>query len=289
MKNKGLILTIIALTSLLAMACQKATDSSTNRSSYSPLIDDEIIKKAGECDYDFDPTTTIIKEQETYDYSNADLVNLPAEEVRNNHHIIYAFDGWNDSGYQDGFECYGNMWLWDDGLFYALIGEKTVKGYWYNSSIENGFDKETDLDIAYCLVLVSNQENYELNIAEPYTGHCYSYSLPMRSDYAWGIRNITMKGYYYYPEVAISLLNYLNENYKKDFSYKVGDCFSISNYKVVRILKNLNYIPVFNPSDIAWNIPSEMLDSNNNFIKSGNFEITANYKVLSLSFTLKVS
>ena len=79
------------------------------------------------------------------------------------------------------------------------------------------------------------------------------------------------------------------ENYKKDFSYKVGDCFSISNYKVVRILKNLNYIPVFNPSDIAWNIPSEMLDSNNNFIKSGNFEITANYKVLSLSFTLKVS
>ena len=111
----------------------------------------------------------------------------------------------------------------------------------------------------------------------------------MRSDYAWGIRNITMKGYYYYPEVAISLLNYLNENYKKDFSYKVGDCFSISKYKVVRILKNLNYIPVFNPSDIAWNIPSEMLDSNNNFIKSGNFEITANYKVLSLSFTLKVS
>ena len=299
MKNKGLFLTIVSLTSLLNVGCHKSdndslssTTSSNNQQELSPIITEDIVEAANKYEYGFVPESILIKEQESYDYSNNEIKALEIGEYRENHHLVYAFEGSYDLGLNPGmYVYYSYAYLWDDGLYCAILDETIIKGYWYNSSKNAPIDDITTKDINEskdCLILVSNQENYEIVTAELLDEESYSYLIKMQLVFSWGIRETIMCGYYYYPDVAISLLDYLND----EFSYRVGDYFDPSSqYTVVHIMKNLCYIPIFvsKRKDITWDVTNDMVDENSNLIRSGKFSVIVHYKDFShtLSITVK--
>lgn len=280
------ILPVIFLISLLIVGCSRNNSfnsasnyvSSDNQSKkMSPILTQDIIETANNYKYDFDPKAVSIKKQDSYDYSNEELSQLQVGEIREDHHLVYVFEGAYIDGYYD-VNTTGHMYLWDDGLFAALINETTVKGYWYNTLTEAGEN---------CLVLLSNQTHYEQIIANICDNECYLYEAEVFVTLSWGFRNMLIKGYYFYPEVAISFLDYSHHN----FAYKVRDIFNPDNeFTVVRILKDLHYIPTLETEKgfITWDIPDGMLDSSYRLINAGYFTVTAHYKSFSNNLVIEV-
>jgi len=278
MKKRFILFPIILLSSLIGINCQK-NNSSFSANEQSRLITPDIIEIANNYDYNFDPKAVYIERQDSYDYSNEELTQLQVGEIRENHNLVYVFEGWYDEGYASvpPFRFTGRIYLWDDGLYAGLINDIIVKGYWYNSC-ENGDDS---------LVLISNQENYEQNIATIYNGDCFKYQMSYYVPFSWGHRNMLMNGYYYYPDVAISFSCYLYEEH----IFKVGDYFNVyGEFDVLRILKNLNYLSLlYDERDIVvWEVPDGMLDADDRIISSGEYIITAHYKNFSNSLIVKV-
>ena len=285
MKNKCLILTLAAF----LLSCNSFSNGKEDI--LSPIITQEIVEAAQNCPYDFDPTKVVVQEKEAYDYSSGDLINLENNETRNNHHLVFKFEGKYNEGYGISDDTFGNMFLWDDGLYYAKLGEKEVKGYWFNVSMKQARENK---DVPDCLVLISNEENYERYDAEKIpesslsesSERGFEYRVEMYLSFSWGQRKILMSGYYYYPDIAISFRNYLKEEWMP--KYKVGDYFLSSNYSVVHIMKNLNYIPVLDENDVTWTIPDDMLNQDSKFYKTGVYSVKVEYKTLVSCLTVDV-
>lgn len=278
------LLRVVGLLVFLLSSCNSS--SSNDKDKLSPIITQEIIDIAREYKYDFDPTKVVIKEQTNYDYSNKDLLNLTYGETREDHYLVYKFEGRFYEGFSSGAPVYtfGNMFLWDDGLYYARLGETEIRGYWYNSSFSNQNSKQNNAD---CLVLLSNQENYEENIATILLDSSnYKYSIQMCLQLYYGQRMISMDGYYYYPDVAISFRNYLVEGNKP--IYKIGSDFPRSNYTVVHILKSLDYYSVLDETEVEWTIPEDMLDDNHLFYKAGEYSIKVQYREFTTNLVICV-
>lgn len=283
MKKKGLVLALASSASLFTVGCQNSVSkdnksfiksSPSEDNSLSTIITQEILDAAQRYQYDFNPTKVVIKEKETYDYSNKDLNDLESGEKRDNHYLVFRFEGKYDEGYptDNAVKTFGNMFLWDDGLFFAQLGDNEVKGYWYNSSLSS------QNNIKDCLVLISNQENYEKNIASQSSEYSYQYFLEMYLPFSWGHRTIRMSGYYFYPDIAISFFDYLEHG--KNVNYKIGDYFSTSNHIVIHIIKSLGFFPVLDEKDISWTIPEDMLNQKREFYKTGDYSVKAEYKNL---------
>ena len=101
----------------------------TPKEKYSPITD-EMKQAAEECDYDFDPASVIIEQEEKYEfkqpsesaedpgYYNEDLAGLSYTDTREGHNLVYVFEGEYSEGYQGQYNTYlTGMYLWDDGLF----------------------------------------------------------------------------------------------------------------------------------------------------------------------------
>lgn len=112
----------------------------------------------------------IIKEQVEWDFSDPEL----AEAINRSPNTMdpyYVFEGSYAEGYQGDYsETFGNLYLWEDGIYSGKIGQTNVYGYWYNSSLNNNTDKPD------CLNMVSNIAKYESIICDANeNGEYYAY------------------------------------------------------------------------------------------------------------------
>lgn len=259
-------------------------------------ITEEVKAKAEACEYSYDPSDLIVKEEETWDYSIVEGKNIPLkfnygdEKKRTDDpdvYLVYYFEGAYSEGWQGDYSptyCY--LYLWSDGIFGGMSGKEDVVGYWFNSSLESGYDTKEKKDVADCLRMVTNSsnENFRSINANMVEGF-YQYDLWMFLDMGkvWNQgsngRTIHMFGFRYYPEIAIDIdMGVLN-----DHVYRVGDNFLKSNITLIRILQNLNYGSVFSGS--TNNI--EMIDEDgvydateHKFVKAGELTFKGTYKGL---------
>ena len=263
-------------------------------------ITDEIKAAAEAVDYDFDPSSIVIKQEELgYKYAdndeegyyNSDLAGLSYTDTREGHNLVYVFEGEYSEGYQGQYNTYlTGMYLWDDGLFAGKSNSTNFKGYWYNSSLtapEDDPDTEDVDESIDTLVMVSNTSKLDYIKAEPPMGgsadfyelQAYVYMHP-----GWGDgRSVVVSGYKYYPNVAAFIdTNGYNE-------MKVGEKFVInSTWFFDRVIKNLSYTPIIPTSDIKWTLPSGMIDDKKKLQAPGEYEITAKWKDYEATATLVV-
>ena len=249
-----------------------------------PNITDEIKAAAEAVEYDFKPEEVVIQEQDSYDYNDSEVKNITTGGNRSGHYLVYYFEGVYTEGYQGDYSpTYGNIYLWDDGLFGGKIRDANVRGYWFNSSKEAGTDEEGN-PLKDGVVMVSNVSKYESMICtakgedEFYSQQCYAYL-----DMGWGQRSLTLYGYYYYPEVAI----FINSPFEKD-EFTVGENLNKGDYSAQRVLKNLKYAPVFKNSEVSWTWPSGMLNSDNKFIAAGEYTVSAKWNGFTAERTITV-
>ena len=274
-------------------------ETSEKKEKVNPITDE--IKAAAEAvDYDFDPSSIVIKQEELgYKYAdndeegyyNSDLAGLSYTDKREGHNLVYVFEGEYSEGYQGQYNTYlTGMYLWDDGLFAGKSNSTNFKGYWYNSSLtapEDDPDTEDVDESIDTLVMVSNTSKLDYIKAEPPMGgsadfyelQAYVYMHP-----GWGDgRSVVVSGYKYYPNVAAFIdTNGYNE-------MKVGEKFVInSTWFFDRVIKNLSYTPIIPTSDIKWTLPSGMIDDKKKLTTAGEYEIKAEWKGYSETATLKV-
>ena len=253
-------------------------------------ITDEVKAKAEAFEYANDPSTLIVKEKaaEEYDYSSSILASVPYDNSRTDAWLAYYFEGSYSEGYQGDYSptyCY--LYLWNDGTFGGVSGKENVKGYWYNSSLANGKDKN-GVDIADCLTMVSNLSHYESINTMPKTGF-YQYEAYMYLDMGkvWNqgtnARSIIMNGFKYYPEIDIAI----NMGVPNDHVYKVGDTFSKNTLKIYRILKDCNFGAIFGASTFTITIPEGMVEDGK-LAAAGTYTITATYKTFTTTKTITV-
>ena len=229
------------------------------------------VKEAAEAyDYSFNPEDVLIKEQEKYDYSGINS-KVTATATRSGHNMVYYFEGAYAEGYQGDYsETYGNLYLWDDGLFGGRINSTDVRGYWFNSSLAEGKDADGN-DIKDCVKMVSNVSKYESIITEEKEGF-YERGAYVYLGFSWGTRSMILNGYKYYPEVALAI-----DTSSTGERFEVGETFDRESWVAVRILKNLKYSSVFKSSEVKWTLPTGMVDKNNVFQAPGEYEITAKW------------
>lgn len=245
-------------------------------------ITDEVRAKAEQKVYNFDPKSVIKKEQTEWDFSNSTLTGLADSGTRENHYLVYYFEGSYAEGYQGDYSrTYAHMYLWDDGLFIGKSNDTTFRGYWYNSSIAEGTDEEGN-DIADCLNMVSNTNRYESIITQDCTGF-YTKQAYLYLGFSWGTRSIICNGFMYYPEIDIAI----NMGVENDHVYKVGDDFSVNTLKVYRILKDLNFGATFDNPKATITIPSGMV-VDGQLAAAGEYTITATYNGFETSKTITV-
>ncbi|MCQ2799884.1 MAG: hypothetical protein MJ228_03895 [Bacilli bacterium] len=260
-----------------------------------PNITPELRKAAEECDYDFDPEAVIVKEQESYDFNdatvkgltyNADITKIGRKDADGNDiHFVYIFEGRYAEGYQGDYsETLAYFFLYEDGLFVGNVGGQNtqVRGYWYNSSLEGGYDAEADADIKDCLVMRSNVNNYDSIITNEATDFYCRYT-QIYLGFSWGTRSMVISGYYYYPEIGA-----LIDTGAESLEYHVGDTFSTESWRASRVLKNLKYQKILAENDVKWTIPEGMVDANGDLAKEGIFDITIKYKDWEASKTITV-
>ena len=217
-----------------------------------PLLTPEIRAAAKKTPYKFNPKKVLIKERDAADYDWDEVKNLPTNGQRDDGaNIVYRFEGAYAEGYQGDYsQSYAYLYLWDDGTFAGTARDTAIRGYWYNSSFENGTTK-SGKDIKDCLNMVSNVSHYESIICEPSNGF-YQYQAYMYLNMGWGTRSIIVNGYYYYPEVAM-----LIDTNGADTTAIVNEEFDMSMWTPKRVLKNLNYTAVFIPTEVNWKIEDE--------------------------------
>lgn len=263
-------------------------DSTSSQISVEPAADpitDEIRALAEAYDYDFDPTSVIIRDQnENYyvdgkwNFNDPVLSNLTVTSKRPDNHIVYYFEGSYSEGWQGDYSpYYAEIYLWDDGTFAGKSNSDNFKGFWYNCSLNN------PEDTADTLIMVSNSGNFSTINTDPKTGfyqrEAYIYLNP-----GWGGRSVPVAGYYYYPEVALFI-----DSGKSALEYKVGDYFNRGSWTAKRVLKNLSYSAVFKGDTVKWTDEAGMLDSNNCFVAAGEYTVTATWNGFTATKTITVT
>ena len=285
----GVAVLAAVLSSTIITLDMKAKMNKANvNDSFNPITE-EIKKAAEEYSYAFDPTSVVVKEQETYTFSQ-----LPSDiptpdhgkyEGWTGHNIVYYFEGAYAEGYQGDYsETYAYLVLYEEGVFGGRINDTQVKGYWFNSSIAEGKNAEGE-DIKDCLKMVSDAEHYDSIIAQKATGF-YQYNAYAYLGFSWGTRSMILNGYEYYPEVALAI-----DYSATGLDFKVGETFDRDSWVALRILKNLSYSSVFKSSEVKWTLPDGMVDENNTFLAAGEYEIKASWKnsVLNATTEAKVT
>lgn len=254
-------------------------------------ITDEMRAAAEANDYDFDPTSVVIEQEEEYDFSDSRLSGLSYSATREGHNLVYIFEGEYSEGYQGQYNTYlSGMYLWDDGVFAGKSNSTNFKGFWYNSSLTApADDPETEENEAIdCLNMVSNTEHFESIIAEPPMGGSadfYELQSYIFMHPGWGDgRSVVVSGYKYYPDVAAFIDTNDNEE------MKVGEKFVInSTWFFDKVIKNLKYTQIIPTSEIRWTLPDGMIDDAKRLVAAGEYEITAKWKDYEATATLKVS
>ena len=246
----------IVVSSVLAVA------ASARVSSFELIT--KAIKEAAEAyEYDYNPHDVLIKEKETWNFSDSELSKINEKDTREGHYMVYHFEGSYSEGWQGDYSpTYGHIYLWDDGLFGGRISSTNIKGYWYNSSIKDGHDEEGN-DIADCLNMVSNIDRYQSIIANPSKGF-YQYQAYAYCKMSWGdSRSIIMNGYHYYPEVAIAIdtQGVLPE-------FHAEEEVDISFWTPMRVLKDLSYSSIFVQTEVDWQIGDADLEVTNGDLKN---------------------
>lgn len=263
-------------------------------------ITDEMRAAAEANDYDFDPTSVKIEQEEEYDFSDSRLSSLSYTPNREGHNLVYVFEGEYSEGYQGQYNTYlSGMYLWDDGLFAGKSNSQNFKGFWYNSSLtapEDDPETEEDESID-CLNMVSNDEFtvgqrtdkfFASIMTEPpmggssdfYERQAYIFMYP-----GWGDgRSVVVSGYKYYPDVAA----FIDTNDSEEM--KVGEKFIVnSTWFFDKVIKNLKYTQIIPTSEIKWTLPEGMIDDAKRLVAAGEYEITAKWKDYEATATLKVT
>ena len=252
-----------------------ASSSSTSTKIVIPEDDpitDEVRERAEAIDYDFDPSSVIIKQEEEYDFNAQELKSLKYGSTRADHNLVYVFENEYSEGYQGQYNTYkANIYLWDDGLFAGKSHNTEFKGYWYNSSIDGGQDEDGN-DIADCLNMQSNTSHYESIITKAMTGF-YSRQAYIYLHPGWGDgRSVVVSGYLYYPDADMFI------SVGHGGTFKVGEKAKIS---ANRILKNLSYGAIIKKSELHWDIPGDLLEksSANQGVTEGKFAAAGEYEI----------
>ena len=244
----------------------QSSSSVAPKSSEEPILEidpitDEIKQIAQDFEYDVDPLSVVMPEQEEWDYDDPELASVPYTKTRDGHDLIYYFEGRYSEGYQGDYSptyCY--LYLWDDGFFGGVSGKENVRGYWYNSSLEAPSDDPAteENEAIDCLNMVSNLTHYE-SISSKEKNGFYKYQAYMYLDMGkvWGqgtnARSIIMNGYPYYPEVAL----YIDTQMTEDITFKVNEDNDIRAWTPSRVLKNLEYSSILVQTDVSWSIVPE--------------------------------
>ena len=267
-------------------------------------ITDEMRAKAEACEYDFDPASVIIKQQEEYDFNDEELKKMTYSSTREDHELVYVFEGEYSEGYQGQYNTYlSGMYLWDDGMFIGKSNSQTFRGYWYNQSLTAPEDDPETEDVNEsidCLNMVSDDEFtisdqgqtrtekffQSIITQEPmggtadfYERQAYIFMYP-----GWGMgRSVVVSGYKYYPNVAA----FIDTNgYNK---MNVGEKFIVnSTWFFDRVIQNLSYTPIIPTSEIKWTLPDGMIDDKKKLTAPGEYEITAKWKDYEATATLTV-
>lgn len=248
---------------------------------FNPITDD-VKAKADEVEYTFNPKDVLIKEQESYNYSDSALTSLTDTKTRADHNLVYYFEGSYREGYQGDYSAtYAHIYLWDDGLFFGKAGDTSFKGYWFNSSLQNGSDASGN-DIVDCLTMVSNTNKYEQIDTTPIEGF-YTRQAWIYLGFSWGTRSMGVSGFLYYPEVDIAI----HMGVRNDHVYHVGDDFTKNTLKVYRILKDLNFGAVFVGDNYSITLPDGMV-VDGKLAAAGEYTITASYNGFTTSKTITV-
>ena len=233
-------------------------------------ITEEVQTTADDYDYAFEAKDVIIEQKESYTYGS-DVTGLTTGNTRSGHNLVYVFEGAYAEGYQGDYsETYASIYLWEDGLFGGSVGNTSIRGYWYNSSIEGGTDAETGERIQDCLNLVSNVSKYESIICKAASGF-YEWRAHIYLGFSWGTRSMEVCAYRYYPEVALSIDASVGNNY-----FFVGEEFDRDGWVANRILKNLNYSAVFKASEVKWT-DGEGIKNHQKLTEEGEYEVTASW------------
>ena len=185
--------------------------------------------------------------------------------------MVYKYEGTYCEGYQGDFTEYvGNIYLWDDGIFTGVLSSTKVKGYWYNSSLDKGYDVNGK-DIKDCLVLDGGSPDTYMQ-AE-FIGGCVDSILKVKFDFLVNVlkRTMVLRGNYYYPNVCIKMVSNIDKT-----TYKVGEYFSLDDFDVVAVNSNLKYISIFQNSNVVIDLgEGNVVDGK--IAKSGGFDIHVTY------------
>ena len=255
---------------------------------YNPLTPElEAIAAQKKKEYGFNPDKVLIKEKKEEEYTKlyktTEFKNLKTTATRSGHHMVYYFEGAYAEGYQGDYsETYGNLYLWDDGMFGGKINDTAVKGFWFNSSLEHG--KRGFSNVKDCLKMVSNVKNYESIIAQETDGF-YQRSAYVYLGFSWGTRSMILNGYKYYPEAAIAI-----DPSATGTEFYVGDTFDKDSWVCDRILANCTYSSVFKASEVKWTWPTGLTgDGVITLNKVGEYTVKATWNKMTTSKTIKVS
>ena len=242
----GVVTVAAVLTSVLISLDLKKKLNVATGDEWNPITE-EIKQAAKDANYTYNPSEVVMRQQENYDWDDAEMKAVPLTKNRNGHNLVYYFEGAYSEGYQGDYSptyCY--LYLWDDGIFGGTSGKDNVRGYWYNSSLEAEEGKKD------CLNMVTNIANFESIIANDKDGF-YSKEAYMFLDMGkvWGQgsngRSIIMNGYEYYPEVAIFI-----DNQGEELEAYKGEDADISAWVPSRVLSNLDYSSIFIQTDVEW-------------------------------------
>lgn len=245
----AVVLVAVLVGSIVAKSMYKS------QAAVDPLITTEVRKAANDYEYDFDPTSVLIKEKEAYtddDFNSDELKAIPYDAKRNDAHLVYYFEGAYSEGYQGDYgQTYAELFLWDDGFFGGKASDRNIRGYWFNSSLEDGADAKGN-NIKDCLRMVTNIDRYESIICQEAKGF-YQWQAYMYLHMSWGgDRSIIMNGYYYYPDVALII-----DTVGSELKAVKGEEFDISFWQPSRVLKNLTYTSVLKGADVKWSVEDE--------------------------------
>lgn len=301
MKNHGLVSVLFILSFLCLAGCESSSvgrsielNSSETQSSNSenddkkdyPLITDEIKALADAYQYNFDPNSILIKERQQWDFTSVELTSLSFVSARENRFLVYVFEDQFFIGHSGVYEEFiSKIYLWDDGLYCGNINNKEIKGYWYNSSLVAEKDQKD------CLKMVSNIANYENINCEKTSGY-YDYTAKIHISGLDNYPDKPIRGYLYYPDVAVIIDT---NGYE---TKRVGEKFIATNtsetivettWTLLRVTKKLEYTPVIPNSEINWIVPRGMVDNGYKLLAPGDYQISAIYRGMSASKTLKVT
>ena len=228
-------------------------------------INEDTEAAANDYQYDFEAKDVVIRQQESYNFSASELNNFPTGNTRNGHNLVYVFEGAYAEGYQGDYsETYASIYLWEDGFYGGSVGSTSIKGYWYNNSLQ------AEQGVQDCLNLVSNVSKYESIICAPASGF-YEWRAHIYLGFSWGTRSMEVSAYRYYPEVALTIDASVGNNY-----FFVDEEFDRDGWVANRILKNLNYSSVFKASEVKWTDP-EGLKNHQKIEAAGEYEVKASW------------